>query len=90
MLQLKHSPCQTDVQWEKMLGRILRNHLDLWRGTAVIRGTVHPEVKMLVQHDMHLSQAFQPILLSPRVSVALCSKSCLEIARPPILPSYFV
>jgi len=72
MLYQKHSPCQTDVQWQEMLGRILCNHLDVWRGTAVIRGTVHPEQKMLVQHDMHLSQASQPILLSPS-----CQRSTL-------------
>ena len=75
-LYQKHSPCQTDGQWEELLDRILRNHLELWRGTAVIRGTVHPEGNMLVQHDMHLSQAFQPILLSSSCQRSTLSKSC--------------
>jgi hypothetical protein len=57
--------------------------LDLWRGTAVIRGTVHPEGKMLVQHDMHsIPRHFhlQYVALLPRVSVALFLNRVPEIA----------
>jgi hypothetical protein len=78
---LKLLPCQTDVQWEKMLSRILRNHLGLWRGTAVIRGTVLPERKMLVQHDMHsIPRHSSHLALLPRVSVALFPNRVPEIA----------
>jgi hypothetical protein len=63
-----------------MLSRILRNHLGLWRGTAVIRGTkgtVHPERKMLVQHDMHpIPRHFQLCCFAPSCQRSTFSKSC--------------
>lgn len=89
MLQLRHSPCQTDVQWKKVLGRMLRNHLELWRGTAVISWDGPSRGKMLVQHDMHLLPGIPAHLaLLPRVSVALFPNRVPEIACPSILPSF--